>query len=173
MSQTTAKYSVAWKLALVLVWPAVTCLTGCQVEVAGQTLPSPYYLTDDVQMIFPEKTLTGGASDFKAWYAGGKYVDGESAPGVINIFFDENHNVVSVELAPGASRSGDTINVNVVVAWQASWFVPPATKAKRTSLDATQAWVIKKSNKNKFGIVISSYNAMSAPFAYAPGFARL
>jgi hypothetical protein len=131
------------------------------------------YLTDDVQMIFPEKTLTGGASDFKAWYAGGKYVDGSSAPGVINIFFDENHNVVSVEPAAGASRSGDQINVNVVVAWQASWFVAPATKAKRTSLDATQAWVIKKSNKNRFGIVISSYNAMSAPFAYAPGFARL
>ena len=43
------------------------------------------YLTDDVQMIFPEKTLTGGASDFKAWYSGGKYVDGESAPGVISI----------------------------------------------------------------------------------------
>ena len=53
MSQTTAKYSVAWKLALVLVWPAVTCLTGCQVEVAGQTLPSPYYLTDDVQYYAP------------------------------------------------------------------------------------------------------------------------
>ncbi len=23
--------------------------TGCQVDVGGQTLPSPYYLTDDVQ----------------------------------------------------------------------------------------------------------------------------
>ena len=23
--------------------------TGCQVSIAGQTLPSPYYLTDDVQ----------------------------------------------------------------------------------------------------------------------------
>ena len=30
---------------------AVTALasTGCQVDVAGQTLPSPYYLSDDVQ----------------------------------------------------------------------------------------------------------------------------
>ena len=53
MSQTTAKYSVPWKLSLVLVWPAETCLTGCQVEVAGQTLPSPYYLTDDVQYYAP------------------------------------------------------------------------------------------------------------------------
>ena len=30
---------------------AIVCATGtgCQVDVGGQTLPSPYYLTDDVQ----------------------------------------------------------------------------------------------------------------------------
>jgi len=28
-------------------------LTGCQVEVGGQTLPSPYYLKDDVQYFPP------------------------------------------------------------------------------------------------------------------------
>ena len=126
-------------------------------------------VTDDVQMIFPEATLPG-VNDFKAWYAGGRYSNGTDAPGVINIFFDENHNVVSVARTGGTDAAPE---LTVVVAWQASWFVAPATKAKRTSLDATQAWVIKKSNKNKFGIVISSYNAMSAPFAYAPGFARL
>lgn len=32
---------------------AVACGTGCQVSVGGQTLPSPYYLDDDVQY-FPE-----------------------------------------------------------------------------------------------------------------------
>jgi hypothetical protein len=130
-------------------------------------------LTDDVQMVFPEKTLTGGISDFKAWYAGGKYADGDAAPGVINIFFDENHNVVSVAAPAGANRSGDQLDVRVVVAWQASWFVAPATKAKRTSLDATQEWTLKRSSKNRFGIVIARYNAMAEPFAYAPGFARL
>ena len=92
-------------------------------------------LTDDVQMIFPEKTLPGIA-DFKAWYAGGKYSDGTDAPGVINIFFDENHNVVSVDVVGGTDDEPD---LKVIVAWQASWFVKPATKAKRTSLDATQA----------------------------------
>lgn len=30
-------------------------LTGCQVDVGGQTLPSPYYLSDDVQY-FPTGT---------------------------------------------------------------------------------------------------------------------
>ena len=46
-------------------------------------------------MIFPEKTLHG-KSDFLAWCVGGTYADGDKAPGVYNIFFDENHNVVSV-----------------------------------------------------------------------------
>ena len=126
-------------------------------------------LTDDVQMIFPEKTLPGIA-DFKAWYTGGKYSDGTDAPGVINIFFDENHNVVSVDVAGGTESEPD---LKVVVAWQASWFEKPATKAKRTSLDATQAWTVRASTKNRFGLAICRYNAMAAPFAYAPGFARL
>jgi hypothetical protein len=127
------------------------------------------FLTDDVQMVFPEKTLPTLA-DAKAWYAGGKYSDGTDAPGVINIFFDENHNVVSVDRVGGTDAEPE---LQVVVAWQASWFEKPATKAKRTSLDATQAWTLKKSNKNRFGIAISRYNAMARPFAYAPGFARL
>ena len=42
-----------WRLAAVAVLPAVALLTGCQVEMAGQTLPSPYYLTDDVQYYAP------------------------------------------------------------------------------------------------------------------------
>lgn len=39
--------------AALLVLPAAALLTGCQVEMAGQTLPSPYYLTDDVQYYAP------------------------------------------------------------------------------------------------------------------------
>ena len=127
-------------------------------------------VADDVEMIFPEKTLHG-ISDLEAWYAGGTYSDGEEAPGVINIFFDENHNVASVE--PLSSLDGDEIDLRVVVAWQASWFEPPAAKSKRTSMDAIQDWTLRRSDKNEFGLVISSYNAMAEPFVYAPGFARL
>jgi hypothetical protein len=36
-----------------LALPASLLLTGCQVDMAGQTLPSPYYLTDDVQYYAP------------------------------------------------------------------------------------------------------------------------
>ena len=43
-----------WRTALAaILWPAVTLLSGCQVEYAGQTLPSPYYLTDDIQYYAP------------------------------------------------------------------------------------------------------------------------
>ena len=125
-------------------------------------------VSDDVQMIFPEKTLHG-KSDFLAWCIGGTYSDGEQAPGVYNIFFDENHNVVSVE----AQISGDKAELDVVVAWQASMFIPPAAKSKRVSLDAIQKWTVKASDQSPYGMVVTSYNAMAKPFVYAPGFARL
>jgi len=32
---------------------ATVASTGCQIDVAGQTLPSPYHLTDDVQYYAP------------------------------------------------------------------------------------------------------------------------
>jgi hypothetical protein len=32
---------------------ALAASTGCQIDVAGQTLPSPYHLTDDVQYYAP------------------------------------------------------------------------------------------------------------------------
>ena len=43
-------------------------LTGCQVDVGGQTLPSPYYLYDDVQYFAPgpEFKLAREAATLKA-----------------------------------------------------------------------------------------------------------
>ena len=125
-------------------------------------------VADDVEMIFPEATLHG-SSDFAAWCVGGAYSNGEQAPGVFNIFFDENHNVVSVE----AKISGDQAELDIVVAWQASWFIPPAAKSKRVSLDAIQKWTVKASDQSPYGMVVTSYNAMAKPFVYAPGFSRL
>jgi hypothetical protein len=50
----TEQKSICWgRLAALLALPATLMLTGCQVQVAGQTLPSPYYLTDDVQYFAP------------------------------------------------------------------------------------------------------------------------
>lgn len=47
------KRSTGWKLAAAALWPALALLSGCQVEYAGQTLPSAYYLSDDVQYYAP------------------------------------------------------------------------------------------------------------------------
>jgi hypothetical protein len=44
-------------------------LTGCQVETGGQTLPSPYYMSDDVQYYPPgsEFKLAREAAAMKAY----------------------------------------------------------------------------------------------------------
>jgi len=52
MQNRNTKRSTRKKLAAML-WPAVLLLTGCQVEMGGVTLPSPYYLSDDVQYYAP------------------------------------------------------------------------------------------------------------------------
>lgn len=111
-----------------------------------------------LEIVFPEKTAHT-TEEFKVWY-----------DAVTHFFFDENHNVVSVEIR---ESTADTATLGVVVAWQASWFNPPAAKSKRTSMNATQKWVVRKSNKNAFGLEILFYNATEKPFEYAPGFARL
>ena len=49
---------------------SVACLmsTGCQIDVGGQTLPSPYYMSDDVQYFpaGPEFKLSNEAAAMKA-----------------------------------------------------------------------------------------------------------
>ena len=54
MSLPTSRTARALAASLVLSGGAVASLglTGCQASMAGQTLPSPYYLKDDVQF-FP------------------------------------------------------------------------------------------------------------------------
>lgn len=55
---------------LVIGLAIVACLglTGCQVQTGGQTLPSPSYITDDVQYFppGPEFKLTNEAAAIKA-----------------------------------------------------------------------------------------------------------
>jgi hypothetical protein len=116
------------------------------------------FLADDgLRMQFPDGDITDTAS-FKTWYER-----------VTNLFFDENHYVQTVT----PTISGDEAVVDIVVGWQASWFEPPAAKSKRTSMNATQRWTVRRSSKNAYGLEIASYNATVEPFKYAPGFAQL
>jgi len=61
-----------FRLALCAVGIAASVsMTGCQVSVGGQTLPSPYYLEDDVQYFAPatEFRLPREAAAQKAYKA--------------------------------------------------------------------------------------------------------
>jgi hypothetical protein len=137
------KFAAGWYLALDQHVPIEECYK---------------FLTDEgLNMQFPDGDIRDFDS-FKKWY-----------DRVTNLFFDENHNVQSVE----ATISGDYAEARVVVGWQASWFEPPAPKSKRTAMDATQQWTIRRSSKNAYGLEIVVYNATAEPFKYAPGFARL
>jgi len=53
MHTSKSNRTLGWKLVAAAMWSATTLFTGCQAEYAGQTLPSPYYLTDDVQYYAP------------------------------------------------------------------------------------------------------------------------
>lgn len=116
------------------------------------------FLADDgLNMQFPDGDIRDYSS-FKRWY-----------DRVTHLFFDEIHTVHSVN----GTFSSERAELRVVVGWQASWFEPPAAKSKRTSMDATQDWTVRRSAKNAYGLEIVTYNATAEPFAYAPGFARL
>ena len=66
---TQTKRSQAWKYAFLglLLAGGLAPSVGCQVSVAGQTLPSPYYLTDDVQYFpaGPENKLANETAALK------------------------------------------------------------------------------------------------------------
>ncbi len=136
-------FAAAWYLALDQHAPIETCYAMLADE--------------DLHVQFPDGDIHDMAS-FKTWY-----------DRVTHLFFDENHTVQSVE---GEVR-GDEAEVIVVVGWQASWWEAPAAKSKRVSMDATQRWVVRRSDKNAHGLVIQTYDATYEPFRYAPGFARL
>jgi hypothetical protein len=104
----------------------------------------PLLADEGLNVQFPDGDIKDHAS-FNVWY-----------DRVTNLFFDENHNVVSVD----ADIVGDSAMLDAVVAWQASWWIPPAAKSKRTSMNATQRWKVRKSSKNSYGLEIVEYNAI-------------
>ena len=59
----------AIRAGLLLLAAGGVSLTGCQVDVGGQTLPSPYYLEDDIQYFpaGPEFKLSKEAAALKAY----------------------------------------------------------------------------------------------------------
>lgn len=86
------------------------------------------YLVDDgLEMRFPETTSRGHAG-FADWYKA-----------VTNRFFDEVHDVTSVEVS---NLTVDGADVKVVVNWQAKIWNPPAAKSQWLGFDAYQTWEV-------------------------------
>jgi hypothetical protein len=135
-------FVAAWYYALDIHAPASDC--------------EKFLVDDGLQLVFPEKTMRSFA-EFEDWLGF-----------IYKTFFDELHNVVKVEIKNNGESGAD---LEVVVAWQASWFTPPDAKSKRTSMNAYQRWSIKKSDKNPWGLAIEKYAVDR--FDYAPGFAQL
>jgi hypothetical protein len=151
--QNIKEFAAAWYNALDIHAPVEQCLE---------------FLAADVEMNFPPDPPFTGYAGFRRWY-----VDI-----IIKTFFDENHNVVSVEIERATEAQAE---VSIVVAWQASWFkptgLPQDAKSHRTSMNAFQKWVVRPTERrgalNTFGLEISAYNAAVKPFEYAAGFAQL
>lgn len=66
-------------MALAAAGLAVIGFGGCQVDIGGQTLPSPYYLQDDIQYFpaGPEFKLSKEAAALKAYSDEMGQADGE------------------------------------------------------------------------------------------------
>lgn len=54
MNHVSGKSRSGFTLLGAVLLGACAASTGCQVDVTGQTLPSPYWLTDDVQYYAPD-----------------------------------------------------------------------------------------------------------------------
>ena len=52
-SMSNKKHRLELRLCTVLAIAGLGLFTGCQSQIGGQTLPSPHYLTDDVQYFAP------------------------------------------------------------------------------------------------------------------------
>lgn len=95
----------------------------------------PYLVDEGLEMKFPEATLRS-IEEFKGWYEA-----------VTHRFFDEIHELVSVELTPLADGSGD--EVKVVVNWQAHIWDRPEPHSKWLGFDAYQTWVVVSDEQGK------------------------
>ena len=75
-SDAAMERTLNWKnlLGASAILVATTLSAGCQVDVAGQTLPSPYYEYDDIQIYphGPEFKLQNEADAMKAYKAEGQ-----------------------------------------------------------------------------------------------------
>jgi hypothetical protein len=86
-------------------------------------------VASDVELALPEGPIRGRAG-FRQWYEG-----------VIRIFFDEVHELRTVNMQgdPGSAAGAE---VQVVVRWEASFWSPPSAWSSRLNMIARQRWTV-------------------------------
>ena len=113
----------------------------------------------EVEFRLPEATLIS-ADQVRQWYAGGG-----GFAGVINVFFDEEHTLQSVQAEPAEDRA----SARVVVSWQARTWRPPSPRSERVAVEADQHWELVRSAGGQPVIVRYLVDALRAGPAVREG----
>jgi hypothetical protein len=99
----------------------------------------PMLVDQELEMVFPEVTSHGHAG-FRDWY-----------DTVTRKFFDEEHTVKEVKMV----SSGDDAELRVVVNWKAKIWDPPKPRSEQLNFDATQRWVVRRSDETGQPIIVT------------------
>lgn len=114
----------------------------------------PMLADEDLTMQLPEVKLHGQA-DFLKWY-----------DGVIHKFFNEVHTLKEVDVRIAANQA----EVHLLVNWQAHIWQAPAAKSQWIGFDATQRWIVERSEETQQAIIVTYIVEKFAPM---PGSAAL
>jgi hypothetical protein len=99
----------------------------------------PMLADENLTMQLPETTLHGQA-DFLQWYEG-----------VTHKFFDETHTLKEVDIRVTAGQA----EVHLIVNWQAYIWQAPAAKSQWIGFDATQRWIVERSEKTQLPLIVT------------------
>ena len=103
-------------------------------------------------MRLPETTLHGQAA-FRKWYED-----------VTHRFFNEVHTLKEVNVRIAATQA----EVHLVVNWQAYIWKAPAAKSQWIGFDATQYWLVERSEQTRWPIIITYNVEKFVPMAGSP-----
>jgi hypothetical protein len=109
----------------------------------------PMLADENLTMQLPETTLHGRA-DFLKWY-----------DGVIHKFFNEVHVLKEINMRITAKRA----EVDLIVNWQAHTWKAPAANSQWLGFDATQHWIVERSEKTQQPIIITYIVEQFLPMA--------
>ena len=113
----------------------------------------PMLTDENLMMQLPEITLHSQV-DFLQWYAG-----------VIHKFFNEVHTLKEVSIHIAEKQA----EVHLIVNWQANTWLPPAAKSQWIGFDATQRWLVERSEKTQQPIIVTYIVEKLIPMAVSTG----